>query len=159
MSTKKTETLEDRAARLAAEMAEVNEEQARIERERAEHLAQAQETFDSEVVAAWNPGDLDAEVTEARRALDQAVADHPLTQAVTAYYVAAGKRHQRWGQYLGAVSRQGRNVAHTQAPPITELPMLTDLIDRAGQNAGSDWRATDAADFDTKRNTAPEGNR
>ena len=151
-TTKTTETLEQRAARLADEMREVNEEQARLAREAAERQAQAQAAFDAKVIADWSPSDLDAAVTDARRALDQAVADHPLTKAVSDYYIAAGLRHERWNQYLGALSRQGRDIANASAPTIPELAPVSELIDKAGQNNGYDARTQAAVDFDAARN-------
>lgn len=156
MSTKTTETLEQRAARLAEEMREVNEEQTRLANEAAQRRAQAQADFDAKIVADWNAADLDAAVTDAQRALRQAIADDPLTIAVSNYYIAAGLRHERWNQYLGARTRQGLNNTNMQAPTIPELAPVSELIGKAGQNNGYDARTAAAIEHDTARNDTTE---
>jgi len=159
--TEPAETLEERAARAQGELQAVYAEQERLDAEQAERHAQAQAAFDVELVAAWNPAELDADVLTARRAVAEAVAEHALTKVVAAYYIAAGRRHQRWNQYLAALGRQGRSTADlnsAQVPRIQELPSIADLIDREGQNIGHDWRTTDAADHEQTRTTTPKDN-
>lgn len=153
--TTTTETLEERAARIAVESAEVRAEQHRRARAEAERLAASQTAFDAEVIASYDRQALEAEVTQARQAVDQAIAEHPLTKLLTAYYTAGSKRHEVFSQYIGALARQGRDVSSVQYPR-TDAIDLPELINRIAQTAASDWRIQAEADFHQRRNTSQE---
>lgn len=154
-NTAQQESLEERAARVAAELAEVRAEESRRRQVEYERLAAHQAAVDAEAVAVYNPTALEAEVTDAQQALRQAVADHPLTQALIDYYIACAKRREALDEYLGALGRQGRDISGAQYPR-TDEPDLPELMNRIAQTAASDWRQAAEADFHQRRNTPEE---
>ncbi len=155
MSTKKTETLEERAARAQAELQAVYQEQERLALIEAEKLAAHQEAVDVEAVSAYDRAALEAEVTHTKQALDKAIEEAPLTQALTAHFIAVARRREVFDQYLGARSRQGHAVGNAQYPPPPAIDNLADLMIRAAEGLASDWRQEFATDFANRRATLP----
>lgn len=157
MTTKQAPTLDERAERAAAELAEVEAERHRIATEDAERQAAHESRHDADLIAGYldRKPDLERAVHEARHALDKAIAEHPLTQAVGAFYTATALRHQSFSDYIGAEARQGRDVSNARYPeqPTVHLP---EQIDRAAQRAAMEARAHAAAAVEQARANTPE---
>lgn len=157
MTTRTKETLEERAARVQGEMAELYAEQNRQQRANAEKLAQHQRAVDAEAVAAYDRKALDAEVEKARQAVVQAVVDHPLTKALSRYYIAGARRRELFDQRIGALGRQGRDITGVRHPETMPIDVIGLMVNTAA-NAGTDARLELEADFHTRRDTIPEEN-
>lgn len=157
MTSKTTETFEERAARVAAEAQEIQEEQARRAQADYERLLAHQAEVDAEAIAAYDRPALEAEVTKAEAALNKAIADSPLTKALTRYYVACARRRETFEQYLGARGRQGHDISGATYPETPLLDVL-DLMVRMAQSAASDVRVQLNADFHARRDNSERGN-
>lgn len=144
---------DERAALLRAELAELEAAELRRQQAAAARLADHQTAFDEEVVAAYpqrRPA-LEAAVEQARAHLDEAIAADPVTQALAGFYTAAAARRQAFDELIGALARQGRDVAGVQHPP-THTVDLAEVTNRAAENAAADWRTQAETDFHTRRN-------
>ena len=140
--TQSPEALRERAQELAEQAAEVQAEidaqtMREFEREQEERRQAAQELVDTFDGAA-----LDAAVDDARQALDQAVSDHPVTQALAGYLAAQYLRNWAWGDLTGARGLLGLPTAGARASGTTEIP-LDDLIVSIAQRDAQ--RLTDTA--------------
>ncbi len=159
MSTKQapTETLEQRAERAAAELAEVEAERYRIATAADERQRAHESRHDAELVDSYldRKPDLEQAVDDARHALDKAVAEHPLTQALGAYYTATALRHEAFSGYIGALGRQGKDVSGARYPEQPQVA-LPEQIDRAAQRVAMESRAHAAAAVEQARANTPE---
>ena len=155
MSTNEIKTLEERVSQAQAELQAVYQEQERLALIEAEKLAAHQEAVDVEAVAAYDRAALEAEVTQTRQALDKAIKEAPVTQALTVHFIAVARRREVFDQYLGARSRQGHDIANAQYPPPPSMDNLADLMIRAAEGIASDWRQQAEADFHNRRSTLP----
>lgn len=151
MPTKQTTpapTLDERAERAAAELAAVEDERHRIATEEAERQRAHESRYDAELVAGYLDGkrDLEQAVDDAQHALDRAIAEHPLTKAVSEFYVATALRHQAFSDYIGALGRQGRDVsgAHYPDQPVVGRH-LAEAIENAAQRVAMEARGHAAA--------------
>jgi len=152
----KTETLEERAARVARESQEILAERERIATAAAERLAQHQTSVDAETLADYDRRALDEEVEQARRGVHQALDDMPVTKALTAYYVAQSKRSELTTRYLGALGRTGRDVSGAEVPIVSAYGDLMEHADRVAQDAAADWLDDERAAHETHRNNPEE---
>lgn len=152
----KTETLDERSARVAAEAAEIAAERARVETERARALAEHQSAYDAEIVARWAPRELEQAVRDARVRLDEAIRADPLTRALADYVHAQMRRSDAHNEHIGALSRLGRPSAGAQAPPTTAVPDLAEEVARLAGALAAEALAAEREAFHTRRNTTPE---
>jgi len=153
MTTKTRETLEERAARATAELAEVDAEQQRRYQAEAERLADHQAAVDAQVVADYDPSIHDVAVDAARAALDAAIAASPVTVALVGFYTAQAARREYVDHYLGALSRQGRDVSGAVLP-VVQLYDVTLAVDRHAQAEATRWRIAAEADFHARRDNS-----
>ncbi len=158
MTTKTRETLEDRAARVAAELAAIREEESKHQQAELERLAQHHASFDAAIVADYDRAALDAEVEAARQALHQVIAEHPLTQALKGYYFAASRRREVVDQHFAALARQGRDISGVQRPSADDIgvPDVLDVMEKTAKTAAAEWRTQAEADFHRRRDTVTE---
>jgi len=134
----KTETLDERSARVAAESAEVRVAFAERAQAEAERRAEAQLKADEEAVAAWNPRALDAAVEQSRRDLVETVESLPLVLALAGHVQAQTHRHLAWADHLGALNRLGRPATGAQLPPVAGVINPQQLIVQAAENIAHD---------------------
>ncbi|MEJ7831920.1 MAG: hypothetical protein WKF79_03330 [Nocardioides sp.] len=129
--TTKTKTPEalraeaEKLAQLAAEVqAEIDAQSIReYEREQAEQRKAAQTLVDTFDAAA-----LDRDVDSARHALDQAISDQPVTQALAGYLAAQYVRNWAHVDLMGARGLLGLSTSGGRASGTTELQSLDELI-------------------------------
>jgi len=141
--SKTSETLDDRAARVAAEGAAIRTEYAERAAAEAERLATAQRKADEEAVAAWNPRALDAAVEQSRRDLVETVESLPLVLALAGHVQAQTHRHLAWADHLGALRRMGRETEGAQLPPVAGVLNPQALIVQAAENIAHDRLAAE----------------
>ncbi len=139
MTVKTAETLEERAARVAVEAAEVRTEMTHRAQAEAARLTEHQAAVDAELIQSYDRKALEAEVDKARAALDKAIANDPLTKALAGYYVAAERRRAAFDLFVGAKGRQGHDTSGAVYPQMAEVDVVL-LMVRAAQQAGSDAR-------------------
>ncbi len=146
MSTKQL-TLEERAERVALEMAAVRAEQERAAQAEHDRLTAHAAQHDVDLIAAYQDVKAAAEVAveHARAELDRAVQDHPLTQAIATWHVAQAERLEVFTQYVAAIARQGRDVSGARHPYPAEFH-LAEQIDRAALRMATEHREHLAAD-------------
>jgi hypothetical protein len=118
--TTKTETLDQRAERVAAEAAEIHAERERLAQAEAQAAAERQAKLDADTVQAFNPAALDKAVSNTRAAVDQAVSDLPVTQAIAAYLAAQWRRNWARLDHDQAASRLGLPAADRPAQPAAD---------------------------------------
>lgn len=150
--TPEPETLEQRAERVAAELAEVDAERQRQHQAEAVRLAEHHADFDAAIVADYNPRDYDAAVDAARAALDAAIAADPITAALSDYYRAQAARREHVDRYLGALGRRGRDVSNAELPVVRPYD-VAEAQDRHAQSEATRWRIAAEADFHHRRDT------
>jgi hypothetical protein len=140
MTTKtstKTESFEERAARVAAEAAEIQAEQQRRAEEAWQRQQEAQEAADRAVVDAFDAAALDAAIRDAHAAIDAAVAEMPVTKAVSNLLVAHWRRNYARLDVTQARARLGLPELTFQ-PPNKELPdPLPKLIEESATRQAS----------------------
>ncbi len=133
------EELQERAARAAAELADVHAEQERRAMAEAERLAQHRSAVDAETIATYDRKALDADVDKAKAALEKEIAANPLTRAMSAFYVAQAKRRRAFDEFVSAQARQGIDTSGVQYPQIVPYDPI-ELMTRLAEQAGSDAR-------------------
>ena len=126
----KTETLEQRTARVQSEAEQIRQEHERIAHEQATKLEARQRDFDQALVDNYRKADGEAAVEQARRALETAVADLPVTQALANYLAAQVALYDGWHEYLGTRARLGIPTAGAQPPPVGSVMPLSDYVHR-----------------------------
>ena len=144
------ESLEERAERAAAELAEVRAEQDRIAQAEQDRIAAHWERFDQALVDDYGAlrDQSEVEVETTRAALREAVLADPVTVAMAEFATAQALRRQRFTDYLGARGRQGHNIANAQLPQVegTNLEELrARLADQQATAARQDAEADVAA--------------
>lgn len=152
----KTETLDERAARVAGESAEIARERRALATEQARRLAEHQEAIDAALIASWRPRDLDADVDQSRRDLERAVTEWPVTVALAAYLLSQSRRSFAWGEHLGALGRTGRSVTGAQLPPSAVEPSIVELVARAAQRLSEAAMTDERETFHAHRQTPEE---
>ena len=136
--TKSSESLDERADRVAQEQAEISRERAHLDQERHDALIAHQRQVDQETVDSWRPRDLDAAVVAARAALGRAVADNPITKACGDLVYAETARSILWRELLNARGQLGMPVDGAPLPPTTGTPNIQELIFREASNQAED---------------------
>ncbi len=104
---------EQRAADLRARMRAEDEAAARRRRE-------AQRKFDEDFVAGFSRSKIDADVDQARQALDAALAADPLVAALADYLTALRRRSHMLLEHSSTLSRLGRPSYTPKPRPTTE---------------------------------------
>jgi len=148
--TKSSESLDERADRVAAEQSEISRERARLDQERHDRLTAHQRSVDQATVDEWRPRALDKAVADARAELGKAVADSPITKALATYLYAQTRRSILWTEQINALGQLGRPTAGAPVPPTTGESNVQELIFREASNQAEDqlepprvqWRAS-----------------
>ena len=96
------------------------------------------------------------EVGEARRALDEALANDPLVQAFANFQAAMRRRYQLLIERNAALSRLGKPVPTSQtiAGMQTELIGLEDYVFQTADRIGSEQVAAEMAEMHASRDAA-----
>jgi len=143
--TKSSESLDERAARVAAEQAEIMQERARIDQAAHEKLVAHQRAVDEETVDSWAPRVLDKQVADARAALGRVIAEQPITQALGLLLYAETHRQVAWREMLNARSQIGLPVEGAPLPPTTGTPNIAEMVYREASAQAEDQLAEEAA--------------
>lgn len=126
--TKTPEALRAEAEKLAVQAAEVQAEiDAQTMREwEAEQVAlrEAAQTL----VDTFDSAALDRDVDDARHALDEAIAENPVTQALAGWLASQWLRNHAFADLTGARGRLGLSTTGGRAAGTTELRSLDELI-------------------------------
>ncbi len=130
-SKAKAETLEQRTARVSTEAEQVRAEHERIAADKATKLQARQRAYDEAVVGSYRRADGDVAVEKARRDLDHAVADLPVTQAIAALLAAQTAAYNDWHEYLAARGRLGIPTQASQPPPVGAVLQIGDYVSSA----------------------------
>ncbi len=145
MSTKSppTETLEQRAERAAAELAEVRAEQDRLAAAEQDRIAAHWEAFDAALVFDYCEvrDRCEAEVERTRAALHEALQADPVTVALAEFGTAQALRRQRFSDFIGARGRQGHDIGNAQYPQVEQVgleELRARLADQQATAAGQD---------------------
>ncbi len=142
---------ERRAADLRARMRAEDEAAARRRRE-------AQRKFDEDFADGFARSKIDADVDQARQALDAALAADPLVAALADYLTALRRRSHMLLEHSSTLSRLGR-PSYTPTTQQTELDPLDDYVHRVVTQIATErvtaelddiHAARDAAGADTK---------
>ena len=150
-----SESLDERADRVAAEQAEIMRERHAIDAAAHAKLTLHQRQVDQQTVDEWQPRQLDKTVADARAELGKAVADSPITKALASYLYAQTRRSILWTEQMNAIRSAGRPTAGAQMPPVTGEPIVQELIYRAASAAAEDQLAAEATARHVNRNTIP----
>ena len=126
MSSSKTETLEQRTARVSTEAEQIRAEHQRIAADKTTKLQARQRAHDEKVVGSYRRSDGEAAVEKARRDLDQAVAELPVTQAIASYLSAQTAAYDDWHEFLGARARLGIPTQESAPPPVGAVRRAAD---------------------------------
>lgn len=148
-----SETLDERADRVAQEQAEIMRERHAIDQAAHDRLTAHQRAVDQQSVDSWRPRDLDAAVADARAALGRVIAEQPITQAVAGYLLAQTRRSVAWAEQINALGQLGRPTAGAQMPPVTGEPNIREMVFREASAQAEDILAAEAAARHTHRNT------
>src|SRR4051794_35558483 len=156
-TTKRTtaETLDERAERVAREAAEVGSEREALAREEADRLDRHRAEVDAETVDTYDRKAFDAEVDQAKADLDRAIAEHPLTQALSRFYAAQARRRQALETYISARGRQGHDIAGVTYPMIQGVDLIEQMT-RAAERSGTEARLALEAEFYNRYNDNEE---
>jgi hypothetical protein len=153
-TTPTREQIEQQAAELAAQVAEFQAQDAQREYEQLQRRIAAQEEFDRQILADYraNPGDDD--LREARAALDAALADDPLVQALATYSAALRRRARLAFEASSADTRLG-GPGFRQPPGPTELVGgLDEYVLRAAERIAEERVTAEMADLLARRDAA-----
>jgi len=134
-TTETPETLEQRSARVATEAEQIRQEHERIAHEQATKLEAHQRDYDQALVDNYRRREGEAAVEQARRDLETAVAELPVTRALGAYLAAQVALYDGYAEYIGARARLSIPTAAAQPPPVAAAPSLTDLVHQAAATA------------------------
>lgn len=131
--TKTPDELRQQAAKLAEQAAAVQAEldahtMREYEQEQTERAA-----ADQRYVETFDAAALDQAVDQARAALDQTIADDPVTQALAGYLAAQYRRNHAHNDLASALGRLGRPNVGGRQSGTTELQSLDELIITAAQ--------------------------
>src|SRR4051794_28279121 len=146
-----TESLDQRAERVAREATEISAERTRLAREEVERLDRHGTEVDTDTIATYGRKAYHAEVDQAKADLDRVIAEHPLTKALSAYYAAQARGRQALETYVNARGRQGHDIAGVTYPMIQGVDLIEQMT-RAAERAGTDARLALEADFYTRWN-------
>ena len=145
------ETLAERAAQLRAEAGRAEAELRRQDAEKREALAARQEAHDRRLVADWDPRPLDAEIQRTAEALEQALRDDPLVQALAAAHHAQARRRFLTGEVIAAQGRLGRDLSGARLPDAPMPPAVGDLVARTVERLSAEQMAVERADLEARR--------
>ncbi len=114
---KTREQLEAEAADLAARLDAIRQEEARRQQEEAQRLAQAEQDWDQQAVAAYSREALDAEVAQAEQAFRDALAETPLVRAMAGYLAVLQRRRTAVYNHQSTLGRLDRETRWSPADP------------------------------------------
>lgn len=146
----KTETLDERAARVAAEATDVQARLEQREQERWQRQAEHEQRFDLESVEAFDAAALDQDVTDARAALNTAIREHPLTQVLVHYVFVQTRRRVCWSEHLSTLGRLGR-PNDGQLPAPADALHLDELIGGIAEQLAHDMHEDEQQQAATRR--------
>ena len=126
--TETPDALEERAAKLRAEAAEVEAELRRQDNEKRAALAARQRAFDEQLVASWDPKALDAEVERMAAELQEAVRNDPFVAALVNHFHAQSRRRVLAAEVNAARNRLGHDTSTLRLPDAPFPPAVADLI-------------------------------
>lgn len=137
----KTETFEDRAARVAAEMAQVQQEARQRAQEEARRQAEDQHRRDQEDMSSWpqRRAALDEAVEAARQHLSETVEADPITQALARHLAAQTTRRIAWSEHIAALARTGVDTTGARLPD-NDLLDPRELVIRTAERLAVTYR-------------------
>ena len=145
-------SLAERAAQLAAEQATIQQQIAEAEEAERQQLADHQAQFDAETIARYDRAALEKDVRTAQVEVENAIADLPLTVALSGYYLAANRLYEEGSRRIQALGRQGHDITGVQHPPVRVFPSLSERIDSVAHSIAADQIANDRQAFEAARN-------
>ncbi len=147
------EQVEQQAADLNAQLAAIREQE-RLEQEAAaDRRAAAQQQFDEQFVAGFSRAALEADVDQARAALDETLAADPLTLALADYLTALRRRSHLFLEQSAALGRLGQPVPAPHALG-TELQRIDEYVLPIASRIATERVAAEMADLHARRETA-----
>ena len=154
VSPAKTETpeaLEERAAKLRAEAAEVEAELRRQDNERRAALAARQRAFDEHLVASWDLKALDAEVERKAAELQESIRNDPFVLALVNHFHAQSRRRVLAFEVMSARGRLGHDISTVRLPDAPPTPAVADLIASVVEQVSSERTAAEVAELHARR--------
>ncbi len=116
--------------------------------------AAAQREFDEQLVAGYTAAAYETEFTDARAALDQALAQNPLVIALADYLTAMRRRRYAAHEHYSALSRLDRLRGQQPMLPHAELGPVEEILARAVERLTTERTDQENADLHTRRANA-----
>ena len=123
--------------------------------ETLERRLAAQREWDEKFVASFNRAEVEADVDKAKAALDQALAENPLVQALSDYLAALRRRSHAVLEHMSARNRLGLETGPPNPGP-TELATVDEYVIRAANRIAEDRIAAERADLHAQREAAAD---
>jgi len=153
-TTPKTpDELRAEAERLDAQAGALRQQLQEQAQEAAERRRVAQLAWDERFAAGYSRAAIEADVDQARAALDEALAANPLVGALADYLVAIRRRSHAVLEQMSVLNRLGRPSGPPNAGP-TELAPLEEYVIRAAERMASDRVAAELAELHAGREAA-----
>lgn len=137
--------LRNEAERLDAEARALRQELQRQAQEADERRRSAQQAWDERFAAGFSRAAVEADVDQAKAALDEALAANPLVAALADYLTALRRRSWAVQEQMSVLGRLGRPAGLAPAGP-TELGPLNEYVIRAAERMASDRVAAELAE-------------
>jgi hypothetical protein len=137
-----------------AKAAGIREAAAKAEERRQQRRAEAERRFDEDALALYNAEALEADVTAAQRALEEALDADPVVQAAVRLRAAQGRRHGGAVLHNAIAQRLGQPTVPVPGPGLFDLhAFVTTYVERTGARLVADdedayWKAREAAASD-----------
>jgi len=141
------------AERLDAEAGALRQQLQERAQEADERRRVAQLAWDGRFAAGYSRAAIEADVDQAKAALDAALAANPLVTALADYLVALRRRSHAVLEQMSALGRLGRPTGLANAGP-TELAPLEEYVIRAAERMASDRVAAEVAERAAAREAA-----
>ncbi len=145
--------IEQQAAELKAKLDVFREQDQQQAVEDHRRKLAAQQEFDEQQVASYSRAAVEADVGQARAALDEALAANPLVVALADHLASLRRRSHAVHEHMATLGRLGRPTAPPNAGP-TELLDLEGTIFRAAERIAADRVAAEQSELHARRNAA-----
>ena len=149
------EQLRAQAEQLDAEAAQLRQELQRQADEERQRRHAAGLAWDEQYVAGFSRARVEADVDQAKAALDRALAENPLVLALADYLAALRRRSHAVAEHMSALNRLGRGAGPPNAGP-TELANVDEYVIRSAERIASDRVAAELADLHASRDAAAD---
>lgn len=156
MTTKTTPTreqIEQQAAELAAQVDAFRQQDEQRAEEEWNRRLEAQREFDRQLVAAHSDARLETEVSQARSALDTALAESPWVIALADYLSALRRRSHAAFEDNSARSRLGLPTGPTYTG-ATEIVGVDEYVIRAAERMAAERIEAEQAELHARREAA-----